>query len=208
MEASCGRSAGPAKDPPNSGGSVPPFAYRSTQDGALEREGRVFELPREPRPVGLVTVETERFSTQVPAPFVPKSFGAFGTALDYGFSDGRARRGSYEIHRIGLDDGATQLTIRRRFTPTPIPDSIRAAAIDSLRQEWARRVFADGLVGFDVFAADGRLLGRPNMNAELAGLRIVSITGASIYGIDTDELGVDRVVRLDVRMPGASGGQR
>ena len=215
--------------------SPPPIglvAYRRTRDGELEREGRVFELPREPRPVGLVTVETERFSTQVPAPFVPESFGVFGPGLDYWFSDGRTRRGSYEIHRIGLDDGATRLTIRRRFTPTPIPDSIRAAAIEAMRQDfreqgmptealtpgivpreypplndfflsadgtlWVRRVFADGVVGFDVFAADGRLLGRPDMNAEVAGLRIVSITGTSIYGIDTDELGVDRVVRLDV----------
>lgn len=216
--------------------SPPPVgmvAHRKTQDGALEREGRVFELPREPRPVGLVTVETDRFSTQVPAPFTPRSFGVFGSGLDYWFSDGRTRRGSYEIHQIDLDSGDTRLTIKRRFTPTAIPDSIRATAIESLRQEfrdenmptealtlsvvpqehppfsgfflstdgtlWVRRVLADGRAGFDVFAADGRLLGRPDIEAELAGLRIVSITASGIYGIDTDELGVDHVVRLDIQ---------
>ena len=218
---------------PESPPQVGLVAYLRTQEGTLEREGRVFELPPEPRPVGLVTVKSDRISTQVPAPYTPKSFGVFGAGLDYWFSDGRARRGNYEIRQISVDDGATRMTIRRRFTPTEIPDSIRTWAIDSLRQEfrendmptealtlrvvpreyppfsdfflsadgtlWVRRVFADGLVGFDVFAADGRLLGRPNMRAELAGMRIVSITATSIYGIDTDELGVNQVVRLEIQ---------
>lgn len=214
-------------------------AYRRTQDGALEREGRVFELPREPRPVGLIAIKSDRISTEVPAPFTPGSFGVFGAGLDYWFSDGRVRRGNYEIHQINVEDGDTRLTIKRRFTPTEIPDSIRASAIESLRQEfreqgmptraltlkvvpqeyppfsdfflstdgtlWVRRVFADGFVGLEVFAADGRLLGRPNMKAELAGIRIATITATSIYGIDTDELGVNYVVRLDIQQPNGNG---
>lgn len=215
-------------------------AYEKTQDGAIEPEGRVLELPPEPRPEGLITVRSDRFSTQVPAPFTSRSFGVFGAGLDYWFSDGRARRGGYEVHQMNLDSGRTRLTIKRRFTPTQIPDSLRALAIDSLRQEfreygmpvgaltldvvpqeypsfrdfslstdgtlWVRRVFPDGLVAFDVFAPDGRLLGRPNMTVDLAGMRIASITTTSIFGIDTDELGVDRVVRLDIQRPGGTPG--
>ena len=92
---------------PESPPQVGLVAYLRTQEGALEREGRVFELPPEPRPVG-----------------------------------------------------------------------------------------------FEVFAADGRLLGRPNTKAELARIRIVSITATSIYGIDTDELGVNQVVRLEIQHSG------
>ncbi|MYI07024.1 MAG: hypothetical protein F4059_06870 [Gemmatimonadetes bacterium] len=212
--------------------------HEKTQDGAVEPEGRVLELPPEPRPEGLIAVRSDRFSTEVPAPFTSRSFGVFGAGLDYWFSDGRARRGSYEVHQLDLDSGTTRLTIKRRFTPAEIPDSLRALAIDSLRQEfreqgmptgaltldvvpeeyppfidfalsadgtlWVRRVFPDGLVGFDVFAPDGRLLGRPNMTVDLAGMRIAAITTTSIFGIDTDELGVHRVVRLDIQRPGGT----
>ena len=142
------------------------------------------------------------------------------------------RYDGYRIHQISLENGGTLLTVRRRFTPVQIPATTRAAAVDSVLEEFERhgvpaetltpdmvprqyppfeefflsadgtllvlRDSADGRTGFDVFAADGCLLGRPKVQVDLAGLQIVSITATSIYGIDPDELGVNYVVSLAI----------
>ncbi len=65
---------------------------------------------------------------------------------------------------------------------------------------WVRRTLADGVSGFDVFGPDGRYVGQPEMPVGrwVATMEIEFITDHSIYGIDTDHLGVDYVVRLDI----------
>ena len=65
---------------------------------------------------------------------------------------------------------------------------------------WVRRTLADGVSGFDVFGPDGRYVGQPEMPVGLwaASMEVESITDHSIYAIDTDHLGVDYVVRLDI----------
>ena len=214
--------------------------YGMTEDGGLERDGRMFELPPEPEPSGVVTFESEYGHLEMAIPFSPQPFGAFGPDLDYWISDGSARDDGYRIHRISLEDGKRLLTIKRRFSPSAIPDSIRAAAAESFRSEaegagtpsvaldvdivprhyppfhafflstdgtlWVRRIFPDGLHGFDVFAPDGRYLGRPELSAEIGMMRIQSITATGIYAVDSDELGVNRVVRLDIERPPGSLG--
>lgn len=69
---------------------------------------------------------------------------------------------------------------------------------------WIRRVMPSGIVGFDVFDAEGRYLGQPNVPPELSSMRIDAITGRSIYAVDSDELGVDYVVKMTVIRPGLS----
>lgn len=214
--------------------------YHKTSDGALEREGRVLELPPEPAPSGVVTFESEYGSVEVDIPFAPQPFGLFGTNTDYWVSDGGAEDDNYQIHQVSLESGNRLLAIRRQFTPAPIPDSIRAAALESFRREtdgegkpsvaiginiiprhypplhsfvlsgdgtlWVRRTFSDGLQGFDVFASNGCYLGRPVLSVEIGRMRVHSITATSIYAVDTDELGVNQVVRLDIERPLASLG--
>ena len=212
--------------------------YQRTGDGVLEPQGRYLELPPEPS-TPVITLESGLFSTELPIPFAPQPWGAYGPDLDFWFSDGAAEDGSYEIVQASLETGNALLTIRRRFAPVEIPDSLRAAALEALREEvgdadpaalaaltpdivprhyppfddfhlstdgslWVRRMFACGLRGFDVFAWDGRYLGRPQVQPGLAEMRIQSITATDIYAIDTDEFGVNRVARLEIERPPGS----
>ena len=63
---------------------------------------------------------------------------------------------------------------------------------------WVRRILGDGVVGFDVFDSEGRYLGQPELPAGLADMSVQVITGDRMYVIDSDEMGVDYVVRLEV----------
>ena len=63
---------------------------------------------------------------------------------------------------------------------------------------WVRRTLERGRVGFDVFAPDGRYLGQPLVPASLGAMEIQVITENGIYAIDTDDDGVEYVVRFDV----------
>ena len=63
---------------------------------------------------------------------------------------------------------------------------------------WVRRMLGDGVVGFDVFDGEGRYLGQPELPAGLANIRVQRVDGERMYVIDTDELGVDYVVRLEI----------
>lgn len=63
---------------------------------------------------------------------------------------------------------------------------------------WVRRTVAGGLIGFDVFAPDGRFLGQPTVSVDLGRMRVQVITENSLYAIDTDDLGVEYVVRFGI----------
>ncbi len=63
---------------------------------------------------------------------------------------------------------------------------------------WVRRILGDGVVGFDVFDSEGRYLGQPEMPAGLVNMSVQVITGDRMYVIDSDEVGVDYVVRLEI----------
>lgn len=60
---------------------------------------------------------------------------------------------------------------------------------------WVRRLLAGGVVGFDVFAPDGRYLGQPAVPRNLARMNVQVITRSSIYAV---EAGGRHVVRFDV----------
>ena len=63
---------------------------------------------------------------------------------------------------------------------------------------WVRRILGDGVVGFDVFDSEGRYLGQPEVPAGLVNMSVQLITGDRMYVIDSDEMGVDYVVRLEI----------
>ena len=69
---------------------------------------------------------------------------------------------------------------------------------------WVRRSLGDGVAGFDVFDEEGRYLGQPEMPAGLANMSVQVITGDRMYVIDSDEMGVDYVVRLEIVRSGDS----
>ena len=63
---------------------------------------------------------------------------------------------------------------------------------------WVRRILGDGVVGFDVFDSEGRYLGQPEVPAGLVNMSVQLITGDRMYVLDSDEMGVDYVVRLEI----------
>jgi len=201
--------------------------------GTLEAAGDSYGLPEPPKP-NMVSFESPDGRIEVPAPFASRGAGTLGLGLDFWFSDGVAYDGHYEIKRLDLAAGESQFTIRRRYAPVGISDSVRSDALAALRERYAESVPASGLglaivpreyppldglfvsadstlwvlrtlgddrIGFDVFGDDGRYLGQPEMLADLSGLRIQAITHDAIYAIDTDNLGVTYVVRMDIRRP-------
>jgi len=66
---------------------------------------------------------------------------------------------------------------------------------------WVRRAVGDGVEGFDVFDRDGRYLGQPEGPGGLFGMSVRWISEDHVYAVDTDELGVDYVVRLAILRP-------
>lgn len=66
---------------------------------------------------------------------------------------------------------------------------------------WVLRTLGDTRTGFDVFDNGGRYLGQPEMLADVSSMRIQATTRDAIVAIDTDDLGVTYVVRLEIRRP-------
>ena len=169
-------------------------------------------------------------------PFAPHASTFLGPALtvNYWRAD-VSGLGRYEIRRANLEDGPNLVvTVRHRYEPALISDSVRRAAADSLLgrytsgtsklasdfdwtmiprhypafdrivvatsgEVWVRRTLPGGIAGFDVFDRGGHYLGQPEVPNRLGSMRINVIGAAAIYAIDTDDLGVDYVVRMDVR---------
>lgn len=63
---------------------------------------------------------------------------------------------------------------------------------------WVRRYIGEGVQSFDIFDEQGRLLGQPELPAGFGSMSVRSIREDRMYVIDTDELGVDYVVRLEI----------
>ncbi len=66
---------------------------------------------------------------------------------------------------------------------------------------WVRRYIAEGVESFDIFDDEGRYLGQPELPAGFGSMSVRLIRGDRMYVIDTDELGVDYVVRLEILRP-------
>ena len=67
---------------------------------------------------------------------------------------------------------------------------------------WVRRYIAEGVEGFDIFDSEGRYLGQPELPDGFGSMSVWLITEDRMYAIDSDELGVDYVVRLEIVRPG------
>ncbi len=95
------------------------------------------------------------------------------------------------------------------FDWTMVPRHYRAFEglhVSASGEVWVRRTLAGGIVGFDVFASDGRYLGQPGVPASfVATMNVQVITESGVYVIDTDDVGAQYVVRFDV--VGAGGGR-
>lgn len=97
------------------------------------------------------------------------------------------------------EDGAIRVTPRLSLDLIPgeyPPFGGMMAASDGVL--WLQAATADGRTGFDVFSADGRYLGQPEVRSSLDGMRFQTITTNSIYAVAYDELGINQVVRLDI----------
>ena len=66
---------------------------------------------------------------------------------------------------------------------------------------WVRRYIAEGVQSFDIFDHEGRYLGQPELPAGFGSMSVRLIREDRMYVIDTDELGVDYVVRLEIVRP-------
>ena len=64
-----------------------------------------------------------------------------------------------------------------------------------------RRYIAEGVESFDIFDDEGRYLGQPELPAGFGSMSVRLIRGDRMYVIDTDELGVNYVVRLEILRP-------
>lgn len=67
---------------------------------------------------------------------------------------------------------------------------------------WVRRYIAEGIESFDIFDNEGRYLGQPELPGGFGSTSVRLIREDRMYVIDTDELGVDYVVRLEIVRPG------
>ena len=97
------------------------------------------------------------------------------------------------------EDGATKVTPRLSLDLIPgeyPPFGGFMAGSDGVL--WLQAAIADGRTGFDVFSADGRYLGQPDIRTSLDGMRFHTITTNSIYAVAYGELGINQVVRLDI----------
>lgn len=66
---------------------------------------------------------------------------------------------------------------------------------------WVRRTLGGNDFGFDVFSKEGEYLGLADTPDGLGRMRIEMITADAVYAVDTDSLGVNTVLRLEIRQP-------
>lgn len=85
-----------------------------------------------------------------------------------------------------------------RMVPSHYP-ALQRIYVATSGELWVGRTIAEGVFGFDIFDKAGRYLGQPEVPPQLSTMRIEAITASSIYAIETDHLGIDYVVRMDVR---------
>jgi len=100
-----------------------------------------------------------------------------------------------ERHTGGTRRLLTDIDWREFPRHYPAFESIHVSANGEV---WVRRTLTGGLIGFDVFAPDGRYLGQPLVPPNLGTMEIQVITESGIYAIDTGDDGVQHVVWFDV----------
>ena len=103
-------------------------------------------------------------------------------------------------HTVLLVTGRSKPTVRVRpkidwkTFPLHYP-SFQSIHLSASGELWVRRLLAGGVVGFDVFAPDGRYLGQPAVPRNLVRMDVQVVTRSRIYAV---EAGGRHVVRFDV----------
>ncbi len=134
-------------------------------------------------------------------------------ALDVGNVTLTIRR---EYHPLAIPDQvrATALELfRERYLPDPasrngvglevvprVYPPFRGLHVATDGYLWVRRMVGGGIEGFDVFRPDGHYVGQPEMVGGVLSptMEVEAITDRAIVAIDTDDLGVDYVVWMDI----------
>ena len=201
--------------------------HRMGTDGELTQGDTVLQLV-EPPPLMVSWVSaTGRYSASVP--FTHEATWDLGPSGDVWVTDGG---GSYAIRRqspagdtllmierphvpvpvpdrirdeavpdvrpngMTLEDGFDLDQVPRVYPPF---DSFTIGTDGTL---WVRKQLGDGAFGLDVFSPDGIYLGEAIVPPDFAQMRITYAGPDWLYGIVTDDLDVQYVVRLEVRRPG------
>jgi hypothetical protein len=131
----------------------------------------------------------------------------------------RSNDTDYAMEHVSFE-GDTLGTTRHRHEPVVIPDSIRTARIDEIRNSvprtyspfetiysgsdgkfWVQRFVEGGASALDAFSGDGGFVGSLRLDEALAGLAVFHITEDHIFGKVQDELGVESAVKLAIRTP-------
>lgn len=142
----------------------------------------------------------------------------------------RSNDTDYAMEHVSFE-GDTLGTTRHRHEPVVIPDSIRTARIDEIRNGrlavrnlddnsvprtyspfetiysgsdgkfWVQRFVEGGASALDAFSGDGGFVGSLRLDEALAGLAVFHITEDHIFGKVQDELGVESAVKLAIRTP-------
>lgn len=104
-------------------------------------------------------------------------------------------------------EGATKISPRLNLGLVPLeyPPFVGGLRVFPDGSVWVGRMEEQG-AAFDVFDREGRYLGQPEVPVDFGQIAIHAITDHSMYGVDLDELGVNYVVRLDVRRTPDRGG--
>ncbi len=129
---------------------------------------------------------------------------------------------AYRILRVALD-GTTRREIVREYTPVPVPEAERDAAVARLPAElreteahrvpttwppfdrivpaadgslWVVRRDGDGRTVFDLFDAEGRYRGAVGREVDLTGFWLHAVDREGVWGVLRDEAGRPVVIRF------------
>jgi hypothetical protein len=184
-----------------------------------------FRVPNvEPPPLFSFTIEGPEGPGMaiMPIPFAhapQRTLGADGTVW---ISEGD---GAYRLRRQSVSGDTLQI-IERAAEPIPVPDSVRARMREGLAENgeapelpeaippfeefypspdgtlWVRRRTGPSVHVLDVFDATGRYLGEAMTGVNLRRFSVQLVTPDALYGVLSDDLGVQYVVRVRIERPG------
>ncbi len=161
---------------------------RYDADGNLTR---ILEMPFEAEPVG----EAERTVLEAVLAEWMSGQGLSESAFQNSSLFIRFAESFPAFHRFVRGPRGT-LWVQGVIRPSELPDASRLTAIFSNFESFLADPHLDvGSDVWDVFNADGRLLGTVTMPA---GFRPLKFTDDAVYGVWRDELGIEYVVRLKV----------
>jgi len=112
----------------------------------------------------------------------------------------RVREDAWRELRSQLGSGIPESRVPLSVVPEHYP-ALDQFAISADGLLWVLRSVDDDRRVLEVFDSDGRYLGRPRLDVDLRGVRLIEIRDPAIYAVHSDSLGVQTVLRLDMVAP-------